>query len=173
MLDFSFCFFYSCASAPSHISNKPTTRNKMASSMVVPYESWGTRRKRIPHRRMQRPMLTSLPRRCSKDPWVKSFWQVSQEEACRCFQQRHCRQAGHLVPGIEQFGASQLSSTISPFQKICCFSNQSYYAYPTQSIAQVKVLQFIDTRYADGRNQYLSCPQDPLCYNISQSYSQG
>jgi len=37
--------------------------------MIVPYESWGTRRKRIPQSRIQRPMLTSLPSRFSKDPW--------------------------------------------------------------------------------------------------------
>jgi hypothetical protein len=47
-----------------------------------------------------------------------SFWQVSQEEPRRCRQQRHCRHAGHMVPGIEQSNTSQLSSTISPFQYI-------------------------------------------------------
>ncbi len=46
-----------------------------------------------------------------------SFWQVSQEELRRCRQQRHCRQAGHTVPGIEQSDTSQLSSTISPFRR--------------------------------------------------------
>jgi hypothetical protein len=45
-----------------------------------------------------------------------SLWQVSQEEARRCLQQRHCKQAGQVVPGIEQSVISQLSSMISPFQ---------------------------------------------------------
>jgi hypothetical protein len=39
-----------------------------------------------------------------------SLWQVSQEELYRCCQQKHCSQAGQIVPGIEQSGASQQSS---------------------------------------------------------------
>lgn len=128
------------ANNPSQVSNEPTISNEMASSMTVPYASCGMRRKRIPQSRMHRPMLTSLLSRLSKDPVDISFWQVSQEESRRCRQQRHCKHAGHVEPGIEQSTISQLSSTISPFQRIRCISNPRYCSYPTQSIAYGKGL---------------------------------
>ena len=134
-------------SMPSQTTNAPTIRNEMASSMPNPYESWGTRRKRIPISRMQIPMLTSLLSRCSKESWVMSFWQVSQEEARRCRQQRHCRQAGHTVPGIEQSNTSQLSSTIFPFQKISCFSNQWCCSYSCAKYSTLKSAAISCVRY--------------------------
>jgi len=111
------------ASIPSHISSEPTTSIATASSITIPYMSWGMRRKRIPQSTMQSPMLSSPLNRRSKRSLDMSFWHASQEEARRCLQQRHCRQAGHVVPGIEQSTISQLSSMIRPFQKIRCISN--------------------------------------------------
>ena len=112
------------ASIPSHISSEPTTSIATASSITIPYMSWGMRRKRIPQSRMQSPMLSSPLNRSSKRSLDMSFWHTSQEEARRCRQQRHCRQAGHVVPGIEHSNISQLSSMILPFPKICCILNQ-------------------------------------------------
>jgi hypothetical protein len=112
------------ASMPSQISSEPTTSIATASSITIPYMSCGMRRKRIPQRRMQRPMITSPLDRRSKRSLDMSFWHVSQEEARRCRQHKHCKQAGHTVPGIEQSSISQLSSMIRPFQKIRCFSNK-------------------------------------------------
>ena len=111
------------ASIPSQISNAPTTSIATASSITIPYMSWGMRRKRIPQSRMQSPMLSSPLNRSSKRSLDMSFWHASQDEARRCRQHKHCRQAGHVVPGIEQSTISQLSSMILPFQKICCISN--------------------------------------------------
>ena len=127
------------ASRPSHMSIEPTTRSEMASWMTIPPVSRGKRRKRIPQSSMLRPMLESLASRCSKDPWDKSLWQVSQEERCRCCQHKHCSQAGQIVPGIEQSSASQQSSFMtSPFQKVCCSSDRWSCPSPAQSIAHVR-----------------------------------
>ena len=115
--------FQARASIPSQIRSEPTTSIATASSITIPYMSWGMRRKRIPQSRMQRPMITSPLDRSSKGSRDISFWHASQEEARRCRQHKHCKQAGHTVPGIEQSTISQLSSMISPFQKICCISN--------------------------------------------------
>ena len=130
------------ASIPSHISSEPTTSIATASSITIPYMSWGMRRKRIPQRRIQRPMLSSPLNRSSKRSLDMSFWHASQEEARRCRQHKHCRQAGHVVPGIEHSNISQLSSMILPFQKIRCILNSRCCSYPVQSIAYEKVLQY-------------------------------
>ena len=119
----SYSEYQACASIPSQISSEPTTSIATASSITIPYMSWGMRRKRIPQSRIQSPMLSSPLNRSSKRSLAMSFWHASQEEVRRCRQHKHCRQAGHVVPGIVHSNISQLSSMILPFQKIRCILN--------------------------------------------------